>query len=82
VDRPASRRFVTLSAGERLNFIGGLHSPLKENPFRPGVFSIGVFDPDGHEIELIFEPWPAWPGGVATGSGAKSNEHLAGALEV
>jgi catechol 2,3-dioxygenase-like lactoylglutathione lyase family enzyme len=32
------------------------HSPVKENPFRPGVFSIDVFDPDGHEIELIFEP--------------------------
>jgi catechol 2,3-dioxygenase-like lactoylglutathione lyase family enzyme len=32
------------------------HGPVKENPFRPGVFSIDVFDPDGHEIELIFEP--------------------------
>jgi catechol 2,3-dioxygenase-like lactoylglutathione lyase family enzyme len=32
------------------------HTPIKENPYRPGVFSIDVFDPDGHEIELIFEP--------------------------
>jgi catechol 2,3-dioxygenase-like lactoylglutathione lyase family enzyme len=32
------------------------HTPVKENPFQPGVFSIDVFDPDGHEIELIFEP--------------------------
>jgi glyoxylase I family protein len=39
-----------------LDAIGVPHSPLKENPFRPGVFSIDVFDPDGHEIELIFEP--------------------------
>jgi glyoxylase I family protein len=39
-----------------LDALGAPHSPLKENPFRPGVFSIDVFDPDGHEIELIFEP--------------------------
>ena len=32
------------------------HTRIKENPYRPGVFSIDVFDPDGHEIELIFEP--------------------------
>jgi catechol 2,3-dioxygenase-like lactoylglutathione lyase family enzyme len=39
-----------------LDEMGADHTPIKENPFRPGVFSIDVFDPDGHEIELIFEP--------------------------
>ena len=39
-----------------LDAIGVSHTPIKENPYRPGVFSIDVFDPDGHEIELIFEP--------------------------
>jgi glyoxylase I family protein len=41
---------------EHLDAIGVEHTPIKENPYRPGVFSIDVFDPDGHEIELIFEP--------------------------
>ena len=41
---------------EHLDEIGAPHTPIKENPYRPGVFSIDVFDPDGHEIELIFEP--------------------------
>jgi catechol 2,3-dioxygenase-like lactoylglutathione lyase family enzyme len=39
-----------------LDRIDAPHTPIKENPFRPGVFSIDVFDPDRHEIELIFEP--------------------------
>jgi catechol 2,3-dioxygenase-like lactoylglutathione lyase family enzyme len=41
---------------QHLDQIGAAHTPIKENPYRPGVFSIDVFDPDGHEIELIFEP--------------------------
>jgi catechol 2,3-dioxygenase-like lactoylglutathione lyase family enzyme len=41
---------------ERLDGRGVEHTAIKENPFRPGVFSIDVFDPDRHEIELIFEP--------------------------
>jgi catechol 2,3-dioxygenase-like lactoylglutathione lyase family enzyme len=41
---------------EHLDAIGVGHTAIKENPFRPGVFSIDVFDPDGHEIELIYEP--------------------------
>ena len=41
---------------EHLDAIGVSHTPIKENPYRPGVFSIDVFDPDRHEIELIFEP--------------------------
>lgn len=41
---------------EHLDAIGVPHTPIKENPYRPGVFSIDVFDPDHHEIELIFEP--------------------------
>ena len=41
---------------EHLDAIGVEHTPLKENPFTPGVFSIDLFDPDGHEIELIYEP--------------------------
>src|SRR3954454_3662388 len=36
---------------EHLDGIGVEHSAVKENPFTPGVFSIDVFDPDGHEIE-------------------------------
>ena len=39
-----------------LDAVGVPHTRIKENPYRPGVFSIDVFDPDGHEIELIFEP--------------------------
>jgi catechol 2,3-dioxygenase-like lactoylglutathione lyase family enzyme len=41
---------------EHLDALGVEHTPIKENPFNAGVFSIDVFDPDGHEIELIFEP--------------------------
>jgi catechol 2,3-dioxygenase-like lactoylglutathione lyase family enzyme len=41
---------------QHLDEIGAQHTPIKENPYRPGVFSIDVFDPDGHEIELIYEP--------------------------
>ena len=41
---------------EHLDAIGVGHTPIKENPNTPGVFSIDVFDPDGHEIELIHEP--------------------------
>lgn len=41
---------------EHLDAIGAPHTDIKENPFSPGVFSIDVFDPDGHEIELIYEP--------------------------
>jgi catechol 2,3-dioxygenase-like lactoylglutathione lyase family enzyme len=41
---------------EHLDVIDVQHTPVKENPFNPGVFSIDVFDPDGHEIELIYEP--------------------------
>ena len=41
---------------EHLDSIGVPHTDIKENPFNPGVFSIDVFDPDGHEIELIYEP--------------------------
>ena len=41
---------------EHLDAIGAPHTDIKENPFNPGVFSIDVFDPDGHEIELIYEP--------------------------
>ncbi len=41
---------------EHLDTIGVPHTDIKENPFTPGVFSIDVFDPDGHEIELIYEP--------------------------
>ena len=41
---------------EHLDVIGIPHTDIKENPFNPGVFSIDVFDPDGHEIELIHEP--------------------------
>src|SRR6516165_7309066 len=41
---------------EHLDAIDAPHTPIKENPYRPGVFSIDVFDPDAHEIELIFEP--------------------------
>ncbi len=41
---------------EHLDAIGVPHTAIKENPFNPGVFSIDVFDPDGHEIELIYEP--------------------------
>ena len=41
---------------EHLDAIGVAHTPVKENPFNPGVFSIDLHDPDGHEIELIFEP--------------------------
>jgi glyoxylase I family protein len=39
-----------------LDAVGVPHTAIKENPYRPGVFSIDVFDPDDHEIELIFEP--------------------------
>jgi len=41
---------------EHLDALGAPHTDIKENPFNPGVFSIDVFDPDGHEIELIYEP--------------------------
>ncbi|HEY7107362.1 MAG TPA: VOC family protein [Acidimicrobiia bacterium] len=41
---------------EHLDAIDVAHTEIKENPFNPGVFSIDVFDPDGHEIELIYEP--------------------------
>ena len=41
---------------EHLDAIGVPHTEIKENPFNRGVFSIDVFDPDGHEIELIYEP--------------------------
>jgi glyoxylase I family protein len=41
---------------EHLDAIGVPHTDIKENPFNPGVFSIDVYDPDGHEIELIYEP--------------------------
>jgi catechol 2,3-dioxygenase-like lactoylglutathione lyase family enzyme len=41
---------------DHLDAIGTPHTAIKENPFRPGVFSIDIFDPDGHEIELIYEP--------------------------
>lgn len=40
---------------EHLDAIGITHTPIKENPFTPGVFSIDVYDPDGHEIELIHD---------------------------
>ena len=34
-----------------------VRTPLsRRTPIHPGVFSIDVFDPDGHEIELIYEP--------------------------
>ena len=41
---------------EHLDAIGFPHTAINENPYRPGEFSIDVIDPDGHEIELIFEP--------------------------
>jgi catechol 2,3-dioxygenase-like lactoylglutathione lyase family enzyme len=41
---------------EHLDAIDVQHTAIKENPYTPGVFSIDVFDPDGHEIELIYEP--------------------------
>ena len=41
---------------EHLDVMGAPHTAIKENPFNPGVFSIDLFDPDGHEIELIYEP--------------------------
>ncbi len=41
---------------KHLDLMGTPHTPIKENPYQPGVFSIDVFDLDGHEIELIFEP--------------------------
>jgi glyoxylase I family protein len=41
---------------EHLDAINVPHTQIKENPFNPGVFSVDVFDPDGHEIELVYEP--------------------------
>lgn len=41
---------------EHLDTIGVPHTAVKENPFKPGVFSIDLHDPDGHEIELVYEP--------------------------
>jgi glyoxylase I family protein len=41
---------------EHLDAIGVPHTAIKENPFNRGVFSIDLHDPDGHEIELIYEP--------------------------
>ncbi len=41
---------------DHLDATGVPHTAVKENPFNPGRFSIDLHDPDGHEIELIYEP--------------------------
>jgi catechol 2,3-dioxygenase-like lactoylglutathione lyase family enzyme len=49
---------VLLAWVDHLDAIGVPHTAIKENPFKPGVFSIDLHDPDGHEIELVYEPRP------------------------
>jgi glyoxylase I family protein len=47
---------VLMAWVEHLDTIGVPHTAVKENPYKPGVFSIDLHDPDGHEIELVYEP--------------------------